>query len=65
MDEKLVGDKRNFTVEEYKYFGSDDYRNRVLHMRFLYVNGYDDILAEVETLLNTHLEELNTLIKTE
>ncbi|WP_178985402.1 DUF6090 family protein [Winogradskyella helgolandensis] len=34
--EKLVGDNRNFTVEEYKYFGSDDYKNRVVHMRFLY-----------------------------
>ncbi|WP_367179563.1 DUF6090 family protein [uncultured Winogradskyella sp.] len=61
--EKLVGDNGSFTVEEYKYFGSDDYKNRVLHMRFLYVDGYDSILAEVEQMYATHLEELNALIE--
>ncbi|NRD20063.1 hypothetical protein HNV08_08380 [Winogradskyella eckloniae] len=61
--EKLVGNNGKFTVEEYKYFGSDDYKNRVVHMRFLYVNGYDSILEEVEQIYETHLEELNELLK--
>jgi len=34
----------NFTAEEYVYFESMDYRNRVIHMKFLYLESYDAIL---------------------
>ncbi|MFK7834545.1 MAG: DUF6090 family protein [Winogradskyella sp.] len=60
--EKLVTTNSNFTVDEYKYFGSDDYRNRVVHMRFLYANGYDSILEDFEALLRLRLEELKAVI---
>ncbi len=60
--EKLVGEDRNFTVDEYKYFGSDDYKNRVVHMKFLYVNGYDSVLEESYEILSKRLEELNALL---
>lgn len=61
--EKLVTVNSNFSLDEYKYFGSDDYRNRVVHMKFLYLNGYDELLEAFEMLLNTRREELYTLLK--
>jgi hypothetical protein len=60
--EKLVGDKPNFTVDEYQYFFSTDYRNRVVHMRFLYTDGYASIIDDLEIILNNRLEELNALL---
>ena len=59
--EKLVSFSAKFTVDEYKYFGSDDYRNRVVHMKFLYLNAYDGLLESFEEQLNIKLSELNTL----
>ncbi|MBU2929020.1 hypothetical protein [Winogradskyella psychrotolerans] len=60
--EKLVSFNGKFTVDEYKYFGSDDYRNRVVHMKFLYLEGYDAMLASFEELLNERLTELDALL---
>ncbi|MBC3846288.1 hypothetical protein H8K90_07850 [Winogradskyella echinorum] len=59
--EKLVSFNAKFTVDEYKYFGSDDYRNRVVHMKFLYLNAYDGLLESFEEQLSTQLKELNAL----
>ncbi|MFP4846738.1 hypothetical protein [Winogradskyella sp. PE311] len=59
--EKLVIDNSSFTIEEYKYFGSDDYRNRVVHMKFLYTNGYDGQLEEMEAVLEKELAELKAM----
>jgi len=41
----------SFTIEEYKYFGTPDYRNRVVHMKFLYLDGYRSILRDFEESL--------------
>lgn len=59
--EKLVSFNAKFTVDEYKYFGSDDYRNRVVHMKFLYLNAYDGLLESFEEQLSMQLKELNEL----
>ncbi|SDT09790.1 hypothetical protein [Winogradskyella sediminis] len=61
--EKLVSFNGKFTVDEYRYFGSDDYRNRVVHMKFLYLEGYDDLLEAFHELLINRLTELNALLK--
>ena len=62
--ENLVGTERQFTTEEYAYFFTDDYKNRVLHMRFLYGDGYDSILEDVAVVFEDHLKTLDELIAT-
>ncbi|MFD1061815.1 DUF6090 family protein [Winogradskyella litorisediminis] len=61
--EKLIIPNSNFTVDEYKYFGSTDYKNRVVHMKFLYADGYDGMLLDVQSSLKQKLEELRGLLR--
>ncbi|WP_299128638.1 hypothetical protein [uncultured Winogradskyella sp.] len=60
--EKLILPNSNFTVDEYKYFSSTDYKNRVVHMKFLYTNGYYGMIEEIEDLLKLRLKELQALL---
>jgi len=60
--EKLVTENSNFTLEEFSYFGSQDYKNRVVHMKFLYLNSYDETLEESLEVLTQRLNELEALL---
>lgn len=60
--EKLVTQNSKFTLEEFSYFGSQDYKNRVVHMKFLYLNTYDETLEESLEVLTQRLNELEALL---
>ncbi|MDT0554843.1 hypothetical protein [Patiriisocius hiemis] len=55
----LNGEK--FTLEEYSYFESSDYRNRVVHMKSFYLESYSGLLEVIKgelVRLQGELEEL-------
>jgi hypothetical protein len=59
--EKLVSNQPSFTNNELEYFKSQDYKNRVVHMKFIYIDAYKDIIKDFETVLTERLQELNQL----
>lgn len=60
--EKVVNMNATFTEEEQQYFNSIDYKNRVVHMKFLYIDGYSLLLQDFQLLLENHLIELKKLL---
>ncbi len=60
--EKLVT-AGTFTPEEFTYFESIDYRNRVVHMKFLYLESYGQMLETFELELKKRENDLTALLK--
>lgn len=59
--EKFLSGKK-FTAEEYSYFESPDYRNRVVHMRSFYLESYIGLLEVLKTELKRLQAELEELL---
>lgn len=53
----------DLTDEEFSYFKSNDYKNRVAQMELMSHQGYLSLLYQFEFDINNHIEELDAILK--
>lgn len=53
----------DLTVEEFSYFKSNDYKNRVAQMELMSHQGYLSLLYQFEFDINNHIKELDAILK--
>ena len=54
---------QSLQIDEYAYFKSSDYKNRVAHMELIAMDSYYSNLSKFRTSLQQHIEAVESLVK--